>query len=412
MKRWMIALLVWAGSALAQSTGSQESAFGISVPVTASGAGMYTERLQSYDPQEKPVTAGFRAVLYPTVKLGSHWFGYAAVELRESPYYYYDAYDPAHEFYTQVIQAFLGYSVRSGKNALVIKAGRLATAFGSFPLRYDDAENPVLDQPLSYITQLPIRADQIPCGVRDLQSQSYGYVENYCGGAAGYGNGLVPVTLYAIPGIEADFSSGKFDARVQLTSGSPANPQNLAYASTYRQVTGGGGYTIRQGFRVGASAFRGPWLGENVAPLLPVGTSIRSFPASGIGLDAQWARGRWSVTGEWQRFWFDSPNFTRAPSFETGYGEVKSIITPRIYLAARLGWLSTGAVRDTSGVSAGSFAPAIGSYELGGGLWLGRNELLKASYELLHLPGYTTSSNNVLGVEFVMRFDSLAWSFR
>lgn len=27
----------------------------------------------------------------------------------------------------------------------------------------------------------------------------------------------------------------------------------------------------------------------------------RQFNASGVGLDAQWARSRWAVSGEWQR---------------------------------------------------------------------------------------------------------------
>jgi hypothetical protein len=83
-----------------------------------------------------------------------------------------------------------------------------------------------------------------------------------------------------------------------------------------------------------------------------------------------------------------------------------------LFVAARLGWMTTGAVADTMGVTAPSFAPGVGSYELGGGCWVGRNELVKASYEWLHIPGYMTTSNNVLGVEFVVRFNQLAWSWR
>ncbi len=118
-----------------------------------------------------------------------------------------------------------------------------------------------------------------------------------------------------------DLSAARFDGRLQVTSGSPASPQSLSSAGTYAQWTAGAGYTIRQGFRVGVSGFRGPYLDDSLTPLLPAGTTVRSFPASGFGTDAQWARGRWSVNGEFQRFWFDSPNFTVAPSMTSGYAE-------------------------------------------------------------------------------------------
>ena len=74
------------------------------------------------------------------------------------------------------IQAFVGYQIRREKATVVIKAGRLSSAFGAFPLHYDDADNALLDQPLSYIQTLTLRNDQLPCGVADLLWQNYGYV--------------------------------------------------------------------------------------------------------------------------------------------------------------------------------------------------------------------------------------------
>src|SRR5262249_8107174 len=131
---------------------------------------------------------------------------------------------PKHEVRTDTIQTFLGYTFKYDAASVVIKAGRLSSAFGSFPLRYDDAENPLLDQPLSYITTLTLRADQIPCGTNDLLHQFYGSVAEGCGGASGRASGLVPVTLYGLPGVEADVAAGRIDARFQLTSESPASP--------------------------------------------------------------------------------------------------------------------------------------------------------------------------------------------
>ncbi len=382
---------------------AQESTAGFSMPITVSGGAMYTQRLQLEDSADAPASAGFRAVLYPTFKLDAHWFVYAAIQVLEAPYFYYDAYNPEHELYIQPLQAFAGYQIHRGQTAVVIKAGRLSSAFGAFPTHYGDLDNPLLDQPLSYIQELSLHANQIPCGVAGSCGAGLG---------AGYG-GLVPVTLYGIPGIEVDVSSGRVDGRLQFTSGSPSNPQSITAASTYAQWVAGGGFTIRQGFRVGASAFRGPYLSQEVANLLPIGTGIRSFPATGVGLDAQWASGRWSLAGEWQRIEYDSPNFSRSPSIQSGYAEAKGIITPRIYVAMRAGILDTGAVEDKSGASATNFAPAIRSYEFGGGCWLGRNELVKASYEWLRIAGSGLGTKtNVLGAEFVVRFNSLGWSWK
>jgi len=293
----------------------------------------------------------------------------------------------------------------------LIKAGQLSSAFGAFPLHYDDAENSLLDQPLGYITRLPLTTGQIPCGTNDLLRQHYGSVSNSCGGAPGRAPGLVPATLYGLPGFETDFSAGRLDARLQLTSGSPANPQTVGAAGQYLQWTAGGGYTIRHGFRAGVSGFRGPYLDRRLRPLLPAGTTLRDFPASAVGADVQWARGRWSASGEIQRFRFESPNFVMAPSITAGYVDLKVVLTPRLYVAGRPGWLSAGRVLDNKGISAHQFAGSLKSYEIAAGWWLSRNQLLKGSYEWLKIQGLTGSRTNVLGVQFVMTLHSLAWVF-
>jgi hypothetical protein len=382
---------------------AQEADFGLSVPVTASFGVLDSQRLQLATPSASQVAPGLRFMLYPTLKLGSHWFAYAAVQVRMRPYFYYDAFSSERQWDTDVTQAFLGYAFHPGKASVVFKAGQLSTAFGSFPLRYDDADNPVLDQPLSYITEIPLRADQLVCGTTDLLHQRYGFVGGSCGGTAGFGPGLTPVTLYGLPGVEADASLSHFDARVQLTSGSPANPQGWGVFRPYAQWAAGGGYTIRQGFRVGLSTFTGPYLNSGVASVLPVHTTVRNFPASGAGVDAQWARGRFSTNAEWQRLQFDLPGFVVQPSLTSGYGEAKAVVTPRYFVAGRIGYLKTGSVSDTVGVSASEYAPTLKSYELGGGVWLSRSQLLKASYSWLQIAGQPGTRYNVFGFEFVMR---------
>ncbi len=405
----VVAALCMAACMRAQS---QESTYGFSLPVTLSGGAMYTDRLQFSDSSNAPVTGGLRLMAYPTLTLGEHWFAYAAEQFLLAPYFYYDAYDPEHEWYVQTLQAYLGYHIHRDRTSVVFKAGRLSSAFGAFPLHYDDAENILLDQPLSYIQTLSLRNDQLPCGVPNLLRQHYGYVVGLCGGPSGGARGLTPVTLYGLPGVEAEISSHRLDGRIQVTSGSPADPLSLSHAPDYAQWAAGGGYTIRQGFRVGVSGFRGPYLAPGLDPLLAAGTSVRDFPASGLGMDIQWARGHWSTSGEWQRFQYDLPGFTNAPSINSTYVEAKRILSPRFFLAGRAGWLEPRRAADSTGASTNHFAASIASYEVGGGWWVNRHQLFKGSYEWLRIENVPGTRTNVLGFQFVTTFHALDQAFR
>jgi hypothetical protein len=91
--------------------------------------------------------------------------------------------------------------------------------------------------------------------------------------------------------------------------------------------TAGAGYTIRQGLRVGVSAFRGPY--SDPANLNVV---ENHWMAAGLGADVAWGIGHWNFQGEGQRFQgpFETiPPFTR----EAGYAEVSRTLGPHWYAA-------------------------------------------------------------------------------
>lgn len=216
-------------STMALAQGSEREEYGVAVPVTLSGGAFYTHRLQVRERARHPEAAAFRAMLYPTVKLGSHWFGYAALQVHSTPYFYYDAFNPARDLEIELVQGYVGYAARKGRTTMAIKAGQLVSAFGSFPLRYNDAENPLMDQPLSYIQSLTLRHDQLSCGTADLHKQTYGSVIADRGGAVGRARGMTPVTLYGMRSTQIEISADRVDARFQVTSGSPINPQGWSF---------------------------------------------------------------------------------------------------------------------------------------------------------------------------------------
>jgi hypothetical protein len=348
------------------------------------------------------------------LKLGPHWFAYSSLDLRSTPFSYYDAYDADREIKLHLIQGFVGYTRSIKRASVLVKAGQLASAFGSFPLHYDDADNSLLDQPLAYTAYLKLRADQLPCGVRDLLRQR-GYqseVSFYCKGSDEESYGLTPVTLYGLPGVEVDLAVSAADFRFQLTNSSPANPQNLLSRSQHAQWAAGGGYTLAHGLRVGVSAFRGPFLDRAVAGLLPQGHNVRDFPATGAGVDVQWARGRLSTNGEWQWFRFSYPKFRSSPAAWFAYGEAKTIITPRTYVALRLGLQQNSRVADFISQSQESFNPNRQSYEIALGYRPNRRQLLKLGYEWVTIAGLSGTRDNVLGLQFVTSFQALSKSWR
>ncbi len=360
------------------------------------------------------VTGAFRAMFYPSIKLGSHWYGYSAVEVNSEPYYYWEAYSNSREVNSYTLQAFVGYSRSAEKTAISIKAGKLASAFGSFPLRYDDTANPLLDMPVTYGTWLGIRADQLPCGINDLLRQrSYRFVRFSCGGSKNLNYwGIWPETVYGIPGAELDFSYNRIDGRLQITNSSPANPHSFLSDSQNVQWTAGAGYTIRQGFRVGFSAFRGPWLDEEVGDLLPAGKGYGDYPASGEGIDVQWARGRWSATGELQWLQYRYPGFRTSPAIYSEYIEAKAILSPRFYAAIRTSFQQHNRPEDLQRLSSKPFQPNLQYYEFALGLHLNHFQTLKLGYEWVRAAGIPGNRENVIGVQIVTSINSLTKAFK
>jgi hypothetical protein len=201
----------------------------------------------------------------------------------------------------------LSYSRVWTKGSVVVRAGQISTAFGTFSQRYEDSVNPLVGMPMEY----------------------------------GYDGG---VSIAGITGAQTALTWGNWDGRVQVSNSSPLNPRSTFDKDQHPNWAGGLGFTIRQGLRVGASAFRGPYLDKGGANLFPVGSTPSGFPASAVGLDLEWASGHWNLNAELQRFEF---NYPVNPTFrqDAGYVEVKRVLHPRLYVAARAGFL-----HGTSGV--------------------------------------------------------------
>jgi hypothetical protein len=344
---------------LAVAARAQEASSGFELRTTLSGEGLYSHQVSG----DGPVSGGFRAVFYPVLKLDEHWSVEGAVQIYSQPYFY----DELPEYgdrgaRTDLLQAHLNYSRFWKKGSLVVRAGMLSSAFGSFLLRYDDAVNPLIDMPAAY-----------------------GY----------YDSG---VTTLGLAGIQADVTEGRFDFRGQFANSSPANRRSVFESDQYGNWAGGVGYTIRQGFRVGASAYRGPYLSRDYSDFFPGEAEPKDFPATAWGFDASWGRGPWNAYGEWQKF---EDNYRVIPTYRysAAYGEVRRVLNARWYLATRLGYLHP------------EEHPGHQIYETAVGFRPDAHQLIKAGYEILQGSTIRGTLSNVFAIQVVTTFRviSLGW---
>jgi hypothetical protein len=340
---------------------AQEASSGIDLRATVTGEAVAARELTDAPRDGAPVAAGFRSMLYPTWKIGEHWTVSGVVNVVSRPFF-------AGEFNTQgygtkfyVLQANIGYTRVGKAGSMVVRVGQLMSSFGSFLLRYDDADNPLLGMPMQY-----------------------GYY--YAG-----------VTAAGLAGAQIDATHGSWDGRLQLVNSSPDNPRSIFAKDQYANWAGGIGYTIRQGLRVGISGYRGPYLDRKFAFFSPGESNPRGLPASAGGVDVEWAHGHWNVDGEWQHFLM---TYHVIPAFreDAGYIEIKRVLHPRWYVAARAGYLHE------------SYSSGGETYEAAVGYRPNAHQLIKVGYSL-ERERQSGTLEPVFGVQIVTMLHplSLAW---
>ena len=331
---------------------AQEASTGVDLRATFTAQSVVSNELTESPRSGSPVVAGSRSILYPTIKFSDNWFITGAVQFTTRPYFYQSFSSTGYGAKGNVLSAALNYSRVSDRGSLLIRAGQLQSAFGSFLLRYDDGDNSLIDIP------------------------------------PGYGYYYAPVSFLGVAGAQVDASRGKFDGRVQFANSSPANPRSIFAHDQYGNWAGGGGYTIRQGVRIGVSGYRGPYLDRHYAYYYPGEANPSKLPAHGLGIDGNVTHGHTTVYLELQKFVMP---YTLFPNFRdsVAYGEVRQVISPHWFVATRYGYSSNSVTGKTHSVE------ALAAYRPD------RYQLLKFSYEEQHyIPG-TDSTDHRLGIQFV-----------
>lgn len=339
---------------------AQEVTTGFELRATLSSAAFYSQRLAEAPRHGPPWDAGVRAMFYPVWKLNDRWDLSAVVQTNSRPYFFEQFRTQGRGWKTDILRASLTYSRFWNRASLVVRIGQLSSGFGSFLLRYDDQVNPLVDMP-----------------------PAYGYY-------------YASVTVLGLAGVQADVTAGPYDFRAQFLNSSPANRRSLFDRDQYGTWVGGVGCTLRQGFRVGVSAYRGPYLHRGYRYYRPGEAPPRELPASGYGAEIQWAKGHWNVSGEVQRFQ-RTYRAIRTLNLHTGYGELRRTLSPRWYAAARLSYVRSNYQSDEI-------------YEVAVGYRLNRLQTLKAGYQLQSRAIPYASSANTVAVQLISSVPVLSLS--
>lgn len=290
----------------AATAGAQEANSGFDLHATLTAMAVGSDALTRGPRYGSPVDVGFNSILYPTWKLNPHWTVSAVFDTYSRPYIAETFSTQGHGINGKLLRADVSWSHTWDDGFVVVRAGQLTTVFGSFPLRYDEAENPLVGKPMQY-----------------------GYYYK-------------PVSLESVAGVQIDVTLRKWDARAQFANSSPSHPRSVFNTDQYGNYAAGIGYTVRQGFRIGASGYRGPYLDRNEPFFFPGEAKPSALPARALGMDVQWAAGHWYFQGELQHFRF---SYQAIPTYRVhaGYAELKRTIGPRWFLALRTGYINPGA---------------------------------------------------------------------
>jgi hypothetical protein len=354
----LASVLGWVALAAAFSRllNAQEASSGFDLRATLTGQAVASNELTEEPRSGAPTSAGFRSMLYPTWKINTNLSVTGALQFVTRPYFYSDFSTPGYGAKGYVLQASLNYARISDKGSVLVRVGELSTAFGSFLLRYDDADNPLIDLP-----------------------PEYGYYYS-------------PVSFLGVAGAQIDATRGKWDVRAQFANSSPANPRSIFARDQYGNWAGGAGYTVRQGFRVGVSGYRGPYLDRHYAYFFPGEANPNTLAAHAVGIDAGWERGHTKILAEAQKFVMP---YRAIPTFSevATYAEVKQVLGPRWYVAARPGY--------TSANEGGN----VRSLEAAGGFRANRHQLIKFSYEIERYSTGSERYDNTVAVQFVTTLD-------
>ena len=288
---------------------------------------------------------------------------------------------------------------------LDIQIGRIPPTFGSFSRRSYSKENPLIGSPLAYQYLTSLRADSAPADMDELlRMRGRGWLSNFSVGNLLPDRGVPLVSAFTWDtGVQVSTGWRNVSATVAVTNGSPSNPR-VSDDNSGKQIAVRATVTPAVGLIVGGSVARGEFLDRHVRSQLAA--TGRDYDQHAAEIDVEYSRDHWlaraeTTVSDWTMPIGTSGDAATLRSVATAV-EGRYAFAPGWYGAARVEHL--GFNRVSTPITTDEWEAPVSRVEVGGGYYVRRNVIAKASLQFNRRDGGRVTSARLLSAQLLYWF--------
>ena len=264
---------------------------------------------------------------------------------------------------------------------LHVQAGKLPNPIGVYPPRTYSDKNWLMGMPLMYQYHSSLRGDILVPDIDALLSEAgqgqYG-VDYLPGGGGWRGMPIIYDFCWDV-GIVALGSLRPVEFSLGVTNGTPSNSQPGRDNNEDKSFMGRVGIVPVPSLRLGVSASTGAYMGNDLEPSLPPGTSAERYDQTLYMVDAEWSFDRFEIRGEGVHNTWETPTVGDL-TVRGYYVEARASFAAGAWVAARLDQLLYDEVQGTTG-PARPWDDDVTRLEGGVGYRFSRHVMAKAVYQ-------------------------------
>jgi hypothetical protein len=266
-----------------------------------------------------------------------------------------------------------------------IQVGRVPPTFGGFARRTYANDNPLIGYPLAYQYLTSLRPDSLPASADELlRRRGLGWLTRYSIGSQVGNTGVPLVSAFRWDtGIQVHGGSEIVSATASVTAGTVSNPL-FSDDNSGRQLAGRVELRPASGLIVGSSVARGPFVSASAARGAVGDGHDREFTQTAWGADVEYSHGYYllraeSIISDWRLPLVGRPELHLPLRAVATSVEGRYKLMPGLYLAARADHVGFSEI--TGLLTTASWDAPVTRLEMGGGLSIQRNLLLKVSFQ-------------------------------
>ena len=288
---------------------------------------------------------------------------------------------------------------------LDLQIGRIPPTFGGSSRRTYSRDNPLIGTPLAYQYLTSLRADTVPADVDELlRMRGRGWLANYSVGDLRAEPGVPLVNAFTWDtGVQVSTGWKTMTATVAVTNGTASHPR-VSDDNSGKQLAARLTATPAIGLTIGGSLARGEFLDRRVRSFLA--QSDQDYDQHAAELDVEYSRDHWLVRAEtvWSNWrmpigTIGTPTTLRAAATLL---EGRYTLAPGWYAAARVERL--GFNRIASPTAADEWDAPVTRVEIGGGYYLQRNLIARASLQINRRDGGRVARSQLPAVQLLYWF--------